>query len=330
MWKPRTTLHLALPMLLALGLPGCAFHPVLDEEKEFKASTVEGLPCITTDYSKALKCANTLSSELYEISKGAQEYNLFSSYTAWGLGSVTGGVLAFDGGEDVLKGLAVGVGSLVGLNAVVKPDEQLKIASKAKTELQCLISVAQQIRAAQLDNNVQGITARGNQTLTQMDQQRSAAMAPFMNAAGAGAAPAVSANQLYTLIMYQAQDQQFKALKQATEDLANALGTEQSLAGELSGSVLELRGRVADQLQALSKTNDDAAKDQRDLVVGMAGEIVKKKAELRKQQEATPPSGDTSHQSLMMDARTAVDGTEGIEKAFAKCANPATVEALKI
>lgn len=32
MLKPRTTLTLALPILVALGLLGCAFYPVLDKE----------------------------------------------------------------------------------------------------------------------------------------------------------------------------------------------------------------------------------------------------------------------------------------------------------
>ena len=326
MLRPRA---IALPILVALVLPGCAFHPVLDNAQNFNPGTTEGIPCSTRIYSTALKCAATLNAELSEITKDAHDYNLGSSYTAWGLGTITGGVLAFGGDEDVLKGLAVGVGSLVGLNAVVKPDEQLKIARDAQKELQCVVSVAEAVHASQSNANITGISDKSQRAIARITDDRANAMTPFLVAGENGAPPKVDGRQIYSLFMFQAQDQQFKVMSKTAEGVAASVGSESDLAANLSSSLLTIRGRVADQLAAISSTKDDASKDQRDLVVGMAGEIIRKRADLKKQQEAAAASGDAGHQEVALLARGALAATAGIDEAFAKCADPATLEALR-
>lgn len=318
---------IALLILVTLSFSGCAFYPVLKSQQDFKPATTEGIPCNTQDYAIAMKCAATLDAELSELTKGVHEYNLFSSYSAWFLGAVTGGVLAFDGGENVLKGLAVGVGSLVGLNTVVKPEDQRKIASAAQKELTCIVSVAEAVHDAQGDANLKRVAAQSQTAIQGIDTARANAMTPFISVGRTKATPDVQA--FLKLFRAQEQGQQYVVMAKTAREVAASVGSTTEIGGKLSKAVLNLRQRVIDQLSANSTVDDGAANKQRDLIVGMAGETVKKRADLRKQQEAAPASGDASHELAFEVANTASTGTANIDVALSDCVDPSTIEALK-
>lgn len=324
MVNPRT---IALSILLTLSFSGCAFYPVLKSQQDFKPATTAGIPCNTQEYAKAMQCAATLDGELSELTKGVHEYNLFSSYSAWFLGAITGGVLAFDGGEDVLKGLAVGVGSLVGLNAVVKPEDQRKIASAAQKELTCIVSVAEAVHNAQDDTSLNGVAAESQTAIQRIATARANVMKPFIGVGRTKATP--DAHAFLNLFRAQEQDQQYVVMAKTAREVAESIGSEAEIGGKLSKAVLNLRQRVIDQLSANSTIDDGAANKQRDLIVGMAGETVKKRADLRKQQEAASVSGDASHELAIKAANTASTGTASIDVALSDCVDPSTIEALK-
>lgn len=322
--KPRA---IALSICVALSLSGCAFYPVLKNQQDFKPATTAGIPCNTQNYAIALQCAATLDEELSELTRGAQQYNLFSSYSAWFLGAVTGGVLAFDGGEGVLKGLAVGVGSLVGLNAVVKPEDQRKIASAAQKELSCIVSVAQAVHNAQGDESLSGVAEESQAAIQGITYARAGVMTQYINLGRSKAVP--DAQMFVNLYKAQEQDQQYMVMAKTAQGVAESIGSEAQIGGKLSKAVLTLRQRVVDQLSASSTIDELAASKQRDLVVGMAGETVKKRADLRKQQEAASISGDASHALAINAANAASAATASIDAAFSDCVDPSTVEALK-
>ncbi|MHC8337567.1 hypothetical protein [Pseudomonas sp. HLT2-19-2] len=321
------TRAIALSILVALSFSGCAFYPVLKSQQDFKPATTAGIPCNTQHYAEAMQCAATLDGELSELTKGVHEYNLFSSYSAWFLGAITGGVLAFDGGEDVLKGLAVAVGSLVGLNAVVKPEDQRKIASAAQKELSCIVSVAEAVHKAQGDASLKGVAAQSQTAIQGIAAARAEVMTSFIDVGKTKAA--LNAQEVLNLFKAQEQDQQYMVMAKTARDVADSIGSETEIGGKLSKAVLNLRQRVIDQLTANSTINEDAANKQRNLIVGMAGETVKKRADLKKQQEAASVSGDASHELAIKAANAASTGTVSIDVALSDCVDPSTIEALK-
>lgn len=316
-----------LPILVVVSLSGCAGYPVLKSQQEFRPATNSGIPCNTFDYSIALRCAATLDEELSDLTKGVHDYNLFSSYTAWVLGSVTGGVLAFDGGEDVLKGLAVGTGSLIGFNAVVKPEEQRKIASAAQTELNCIVSVAEAVHEAEGSAALKAVEGESQAAIQGISAARMNAMAPIVEAAKSGAS--ADAQEYFNYFRAQEQDQQFMVMAKTAREVSQSVVSGAKIGGKLSKAVLSLRQRVKDQLTANSTIEDDAAKKQRDLIVGMAGETVKKRADLKRQKDAAPATGDEAHELALQAANTAATETASIDAALTGCVDPSTIEALK-
>lgn len=327
MWIPRSPIHLAFPMLLALGLPGCALYPVMDGPEKFQPATETEIPCNTHDYSKAMQCAVRLNGELSKLTKGVHDYNLFSSYTAWFLGSVTGGVLAFDGGEDVLKGLALGAGSLVGLNAVVKPEEQRKIVSAAQTDLDCIVSVASSVHDAQGSAALLAVAGESQAAIQGITDARMNAMSPILAAAKSGT-PA-DAQAYFTYFKSQEQDQQFMVMAKTAREVSQSVVSETDIGGKLSKAVLDLRERVRQQLTKNSTIDEGTAKKQRDLIVGMAGEIVKKRADLKRQKDAASATGDQAHELALQAAETAAKETANIDGSLSGCVDPATLEVLK-
>ena len=323
MTKSRAT---TIAVSMAASLYGCAFYPVMNSQQDFKPANVSGIPCDTQMYTVAMRCAGTLGIELSDLTKGVHEYNLFHSYSAWFLGAVTGGVLAFDGGKGALKGLAVSVGSLIGLTAVVKPEEQRKIASSAQTELRCIVSVAEAVRNAQLDPLLNGVAAQSQAAVQRIDAASENAVAPFINVGGARI---LNASEFVNLFKNQEQGRRYRVMAQTAQVVAGAVGAEPEIGGKLSVAVLSLRQRVRDQLSANSAIDDSAADKQRDLVVGMGAEIVKKRADLRKQQEAISGSGAAPYELAILAATTALNGTAGIDTALSECVDSATIEALK-
>lgn len=318
---------IALPILVALALPGCAFYPVLDDQEDFKPATEKGFQCNTQDYDKAMLCASKLEAELSELMKGVHQYNLFSSYAAWFLGSVTGGVLAFDGGEDALKGLAVGAGSLIGLNAVVKPEEQRKIASAAQMELSCIVSVAESVRNAQGNPDLLRVAGESQAAINGITSARQGLVTQFYSTARGKKNP--DPQVVIELFKAQEQDQQYLVLAETALAVSQSVGTSAEIGGKLSKAVLRLRQRVIDQLTANSTIDEGAANKQRDLIVGMAGRTVKKRGDLKRQQEAASPSTDPEHEKAMQSANSAAAGTASIDAALADCIDPTTVEALR-
>lgn len=320
----------ALIAIVGLAVSSCAMWPKLKPDAELAPASEANIQCRTSSYDTAYACAFTAHAELSELVDHVGNYNRSSSYTAWVLGTVTGGVLAFDGGEGVLKGLAVGAGGLIGLNTIVSTEQQLQAVTKAKNELSCVMAVSQQIHLAGQGSDIIGLNSAALQAVQRLDSTRQQALsAIIVDPDVEEPAPATIESEM---AKYRAatEDLQFKAVSKASAAVASSVVSADSGIGlKLSNAMFSIRDRLRAELAGMTVKDEKSMIDQRNYVVDMAGEIIRKRADVRKQRDAAPVSSDPAQAEVAEVAQQALNGSAGIEQSFKECVDPSTVDALR-
>jgi hypothetical protein len=321
-----TTLNFAKFSIIAISsltMSSCAMWQKLKPDAELAPATQANIACRTSNFDTAYACAFAAHAELSELVDDVGDYNRSSSYAAWLLATATGGVLAFDGGKSALKGLAVGAGGLIGLNTVVNTDQQLKAITKAKIELGCVMSVSQQIHQAGKSPSIVGLNGAAAVAVQRLDSNRQQALSAAM------VAPATVKSEMEK---YRAatEDLQFKAISKASSEVANSvIGADANIGLKLSNAIFSIRDRLRAELAGMAVNDEKSMMDQRNHVVDMAGEIIRKRAEVRKKSDAAPVSSDPAQAGVAEVAQQALNGSIGIEQSFKECVDPSTVDALR-
>lgn len=120
----------SLVVLTSLGAQsGCALWPKLAPEyrlaREVQDET-KTIMCLDSK-DKAIQCAEETIAEFSELLENAGYFERGSAYGLLGIGSATAGAAAFGGTTDLFKGLALGAGSILGLNQVAGIDGQQQV-----------------------------------------------------------------------------------------------------------------------------------------------------------------------------------------------------------
>ncbi|MES9969868.1 MAG: hypothetical protein ABW092_07510 [Candidatus Thiodiazotropha sp.] len=137
-----------IPFILVLS--GCAAWPTLEGPDIFDPTkSTNIIPCSPSgDWNKAKKCAEGTLVELNDLLIDTGKYQRGMAYAATSIGTIVGGILAFDGSDNWLKGMAVVSGGLLGMNAVVKPDQQRLILQTAYNDMLCALEAASALHEA--------------------------------------------------------------------------------------------------------------------------------------------------------------------------------------
>jgi len=328
MLTPVKATRLALIVLASLTMSSCAMWPTLKDDKDLKPAAANEILCRTDDFDTAYKCAAATHAELSDLVDGVGDYNRSSSYAAWVLGTATGGVLAFDGGESGLKGLAVGAGGLIGLNSVVKTDEQIRVVSKAKDELNCVMTVAKQVHAAGTSPLITHLPTHAIAAVQSIQGAQVQALEKFAAIARPPSVAELVASEM-ARINATTVDLKFIEMSKTSEAVASSVNSANAGLGiELSNAVFVIRDRVRAALAGMSVSDEKTMLDQRNHVVDMAGEIIRKRADVRKQKDAAPATGEPGQAAAAQVAQEALNGTAGVEESFKQCVDPATAAAL--
>lgn len=117
-----------------------------------RASTLTSADLCAIELPDALRCARYLSNELAKLESDTGSWD-----TAYSLTSVAAGTLAAiylkssNDRSQAVEDLAVAVGALAGVRAVLKPDDRRKVAREGRLAVDCLIGAAEGITAAAAD-----------------------------------------------------------------------------------------------------------------------------------------------------------------------------------
>lgn len=315
--------RLSLIAVASLTVGSCAMWPKLTPDSELTPSAKADIVCRTSDFEIAYACAFTANAELSKLVDDVGDYNRSSSYTAWLLGTATGGVLAFGGGEGALKGLAVGAGGLIGLNTIVNTDQQLLALTKAKRELSCVMAVSQQIHQASQSNAITGVSRAALAAVEKLNSARQQNI---------GEALSIPVTLKLEMEKYKAatEDLQFKSVSKASGAVANSvISADANIGLKLSNAIFNIRDGLRAELAGMAVSDQESMMEQRNHVVDMAGEIIRKRAEVRKQSDAAPVSSDPAQADVAAIAQQALNGSSGIEQSFKECVDPSTVDALR-
>lgn len=317
--------RLGVMALVGLSLTSCAMWPTLKPDSELKPATATDIECRTSSFDTAYACAFSAHAELTALIDGVGDYNRSSSYAAWVLGTATGGVLAFDGGESVLKGLAVGAGGLIGLNSIVKTDQQIQAVSRAKSQLSCAMSVAQQIHESANSQAMANLKTSSLAAVRTIDSERAKALAVEIDKKNT----LLGVESAMAKYRAASEDIQFKSIAKASTAVASSVSSADAGIGlKLSNAVFTIRDQLRAELAGMVVNDEKAMMDQRNHVVDMAGEVIRKRAEVRKLKDGAPVSSDTGQAEIAEVAQQALNGSAGIEDAFKECVDPSTAAAL--
>jgi hypothetical protein len=91
---------------------------------------------------QAKACALNTINELSEMMGTTGEFKRGAAYALVAAGGAAGGAIAFDASRDLLMGLAIGVASVLGLNAVVDSDGQAAVLRTGLQATRCVYGTA--------------------------------------------------------------------------------------------------------------------------------------------------------------------------------------------
>jgi len=295
-------------------LSSCAMWPALKKDSELTPNTQIISPCITDNPTTARQCALLTLSEVGDLLGSVSTYNRGSAYTALAIGTITGGVLAADMNKDVLKGLAVFSGGLLGLNTTVNTNTQRVIYEKALRELMCSVRAFDALQSASEKQNASShitlYSASDRLAFLQQENHFSA-----LN-------PAAQA------LSFESETRKALHFEQLSKDGAAAFraldSAQTSAASKLSTAVISIRTKVRTKLAGMLASSEEILGTQRDRIVDMTGDIVRRRAGLEKQQDQQTSGNDAQAADITQATSTLIANTASITSVFRQCVDPAT------
>lgn len=237
---------------IAASLGGCALWPSMTSDHDLnpRNDPTARIPCDTINYGLARRCAIVTRQELMKIEEDAVVLRRGAAYGIFALATASGAAAAFRASNDVLKSLAIGTASLVGLHAVANPDKQIMAAREGKREIDCAIRAA--------DAQIELIRSQGADRVAQIfAQQVSRATGP--------------------------QQDRTRRMANRLQD-AITRNDVRAVARKLSYAVLDIRNRTREKLgDTIVGDLKTAEQAQRNYTVSIIGSVVRARAELQKQ-----------------------------------------------
>lgn len=312
-------------LLSASVLSGCGtMWPSIKADKSLSPTSAAPLPCITDSYDTARKCALLTIDEISTLLESTGEFDRATAYTALGLGTVTGGVLAHKGSENTLKNLAVLSGGLLGLTSVVSTKQQRTILDKGLKEMTCSLRIAESLQSSSLSLNVANASFSNLNSSppiktisadTKMGALHAANTFSSFTDAGAKAL-AISARTREAMHL--------EALTKSYVSNFQALNSAQaSVATKLSAAVIDIRASLRSSLADLSANPNDVLKTQSNRIVDMAGEVIRKRADLEKKATEQPVGNGQEEDAASKASQQFVTNTATVAAVFRDCTDPA-------
>ncbi len=257
---------ISVSLLLALALTGCAMWPSLNAYSSLDPTVSQVPACLSLiafekgndgkpdkskpidTYDVAKKCAYLTLEEFSRMLEDTGDFDRTASYAALGIGTGVGAVLGFNGTKDMLKGLGLLSGSLLGLTSIVKTDTQRAILGKALKDVSCLIRSANIVHEQDKDSLQTSMLVTSNNMECTKDNNTSCMIkVAFLDLS--------KAHTLYTKI---------RLTKLVTIPL------------DLASAVSEIRMDVRQKLNSMSNSQSILA-EQQDRVNGMIGGLMAEK-----------------------------------------------------
>lgn len=306
-------------------LSGCGtMWPSIKADKDVKPSDATTSVCITDIYATARGCALLTIDEISTLLESTGEFDRATAYTALGLGTVTGGVLAYKGSENTLKGLAVLSGGLLGLTSTVSAKQQRTALEKGLKEMTCSLRTAEALQSSSIrlkvaSDSFASLNAISSINIISADAKMSAL---YMNntfssiADGGAKALAISARTREAMHL--------ESLTKSYVSNFQALNSAQaSVARKLSNAVIDIRASLRSSLSNLNPSPDDTLKTQSNRIVDMAGEVIRKRADLEKKAAEQPVGNDQDASDASKASQEFVTNTAAVTAVFRDCTDPA-------
>lgn len=306
-------------------LSGCGtMWPSIDSDKNLKPTSAASSPCITDNYDTARKCALLTIDEISTLLESTGKFDRTAAYTALGLGTITGGVLAHKGSENSLRNLAVLSGGMLGLTSVVSTKQQRTILDKGLKEMTCSLRIADSLQSSSLslniaDANFANLNSRPTINAISADKKMSALRATdvfsSLNDAGEKALAiwARTREAMHLEALTKSYVSNFQALNSA----------QASVATKLSAAVIDIRASLRSGLADLSSNPNDVLKTQSNRIVDMAGEVIRKRADLEKKASEQPVGNGQEEDAASKASQQFVTNTATVAAVFRDCTDPA-------
>lgn len=292
----------------------------------------ETVSCDTNDIEVAQKCVNMTLKEFSQIQDDIRGLRATTAYTAVGLGTATAGVIAYEGGTGVLKGLAVVTGGMLGVNGVAKPEEKRKILEEGARQLRCVKRAVNGIT-----NSSDGIS---NALVSNYGWDSGDASYSALNRVLNSNADAINFRptsgedgEISDLQEFQATEinshyqEMFFNVKGALSSLNQAKST---LGQSMTDANIDIRHDVQSKLDATIPLADNTSiENNRNQIIDLVGKIVAQRAKLKEDlKKKTVPQND-GQELVVQFASAIVEETGGITETLKQCVGKAETDAIE-
>lgn len=318
--KRNTIQQATFITLSAIALTGCsAMWPRIGPDSDLKPITggANNIPCITYDYSEAKSCALQTIEEISKLLEAVGQFDRATAYSALGIGTITGGVLAYKGSEHILKGLAVVSGGLLGLNSTVNTKQQRIILEKGLKDMTC------SLRAAEALNNFNDGEKSEIISNLKLDKDNiKTSTNPYTSFINENR---TTDNKTLEHIIKFNEQKNIEAIKNSRNMTLLAIATAKVSAGQkLSNAVIQIRAEIRSKLSDIYSSTDGIYKSQSDRIVDMTGEIIRRRSEQLKNSNQSPIGDSVDSKSTLSESMQTLSNASNILDVFRDCTEPAT------
>lgn len=337
---------LLLVSFIAISVSGCALWPQLKADADLTPSTAKDNLCLKPE--NAENCALLTMEEISGMLEDAGNFDRATAYVLLGLGTATGATLAFEGSEDLLKGLAVGTGALLGLDAVVNTDGQKKVLKAGLKSMSCAYRASMSLGEAVTSltgvkdlSTLTAITLTNKLTNTLTDKAAELSVSsykafddqPAIKRLTKEEEQNMSKADVFTLGQKLGQktnetvrqNLKFKAVSLSNNKMIAPFASAQlSAAQKLSAAVISIRAEVRQGLADTVPNLDEIERNQSKRIVDMVGEVQKRRADLKDKDQDTGAGTDSNQEKLSNAAKMLIVATAPVAAAFNDCTDPAT------
>jgi hypothetical protein len=310
------------------------------------ASTLVDTPCVETDYTKAMKFAARSLEILNRFDRRQEGIRLTEGAAALAIGTTAAGVAGFGGGKDLLRGLAIGGATVLGVETLLTPATKMSVVNTGRKALYCAMRAA---KASQFSSNTYDSAVassyngtRGfNELLNGIAEKSTgtsvaSAMAAQRHFLGVKSSPG-RYSQVYqespkgefvtdeaTLGMFQvvkAADAQVRQENALTEFAIEMSVAEASAGADLSAAVCEINDKIAAELRSATPNVQSILDAQKQVVESQIGKLV------QAEQEAEEAADDTATTGTQDPANCKPGDASCKAKALAYATHAAAAEA---
>ncbi|WP_085908485.1 hypothetical protein [Kiloniella majae] len=313
---------LVLLISVSTIMSACATWPKLKDDNKLDVTNAGNSKCYEAQHAKA--CALLTITEISELLEDAGDFDRITAYTLLGIGTATGATLAFDGSEDLLKGLAIGTGSLLGLDSVVNTDGQKTVLKAGLKSMACAYRTVLTLEETSLKLHDKSSLDEINSPLTFTSYTKAYNFLPN-NTDLTGK----SADELRYIAFVSGQglleEHAFEALSHSGNQITTSLDSARvSAYQKLSAAVINIRAEVRRGLAETVPNLDEIERDQSKRIVDMVGEVIKRRADLEEKEKNAGAGNTTNQQQVSAYAKRFITETAPIAAAFNSCIDSAT------